>query len=370
MNKKILIAAAAVALAAVVGGVLWLAGTSPAVQFEKGRKAMLTGKLDEAEEYLAKVVAGAGDNEALGAEAMLNLGKCRMQRGDTVGAMGYMRDAALYGNREAHACYAGYLDADPEKGEEYMSYYTALNERWPDNSTYAARLARAHIYDTRYRDFDKAAELLQPFVTRTGGIRTSDVNAMAYAGLFMSMGAGGYAQSPEGASVIAMKCRSLLKGRLDDPDIDGFALEYLAGAELINKVYNSEDKVLENIGRALAYMRAAQKKEAALRSERYDIIVRWLEDVLDEAEKVQHSPHWWDRKPADWTAYSNETGFRYVGHTNLSGLVQSWGNNEYPTGWGCGVWTKDEPCAFIGKWNQGRMGQGLFINAIGQVSVR
>lgn len=369
MNKKIIIAGAVVAVVAVAGLGFWSAANSAGSMFEKGRKAMLTGNIEQAEVYLGKAAEKASVNTPLAAEARFYLGQCRIRQDDTEGGMGYMREAGLLGHKDAHYSYVDYLNADPKKSKDYISYFEELTKRNPDNAMYAAMLAKVYIFDSKHRDYDKAAKVLQPFVTRTGSVKTDDVNALAYASAIMSLGVGGYAESPEGASVLVMKCRRLAEGRLDDPAIDGFALLVLANAELINKAYNAEDKAIDNIARALAYLRAAQEKEPRL-VDRTANTVRWLEDFLDEHEKVQLSPMWWDRNPEDWTEFVNhDTGFKYIGHTNLSGLRQSWGNNEYPNGWGCGVWTKEHQ-AFIGKWSGGKIGHGLFVNSYGLITER
>lgn len=367
MNRKTIyiVSAAIVAVAMLAGICIWRNANSPQSNYEKARKAILTGDVDRAEEYFAKAAKAVDRDETLASEAMRGLAECRAQKGDTAGAVGHMRDAALHGNREAQACYATHLAAHPELLDEYIAYYTALNSREPENCSYAAMLAKPYIFNEAMQNYDKAGRLLQPFVTRSGGNRGADVNAMAFAAHLMAKGLGGYPESPEGAAILTQACRSMVKGHLDDPAIDADALRLLAAFELVDITFNSNGEMLENAARALSYLRATGGRDQYLGGVGMDNVIEWLEKFSDEKSNVNLSPNWWDRKPADWTQFANaDTGFKYVGHTNLSGVAHSWIETEYPTGWGYGAWT-NEHAAFIGKWENGRIKHGLYITPDG-----
>ena len=351
-SKLTVILAGAAALAAVIGFFVWLHATSATTLYSKGRYAMLTGRYDEAEDYMQRIVDKDG---AWHGDAYYALSQCRSHAGDSVMAVEYLRLAAVDGQREAMGAYEAYLEAHPALADAYVEYYKTKLAAAPEHCGYASKLAKMYLLDNRHVDPSAAAEVLQHFVSRAGTAeRGADVAAKALAARMMMHGQGGYAASPEGALMLVQSCRRELSGEGMMAKADGDVLKILGDFELLDLAYTPEAKMRENMSRALCYYREALERAVYADKHLLRRYIQWLDDILDEASKVQHSPMWWDRKPNDWTYFFNvQTVFRYTGHTTGSGDIHYHdGYPQYPVGWGCGAWTRDHEAA-VGKWGAG-----------------
>ena len=188
-SKLTVILAGAAALAAVIGFFVWLHATSATTLYSKGRYAMLTGRYDEAEDYMQRIVDKDG---AWHGDAYYALSQCRSHAGDSVMAVEYLRLAAVDGQREAMGAYEAYLEAHPALADAYVEYYKTKLAAAPEHCGYASKLAKMYLLDNRHVDPSAAAEVLQHFVSRAGTAeRGADVAAKALAARMMMHGQGG-----------------------------------------------------------------------------------------------------------------------------------------------------------------------------------
>lgn len=364
-KKTIFIIAGCVTLTLIV--VLIMAILTPSAQsyYEKGRRALLTGNYEEAQELLTKAIEKSEDTSlTLKSDALMSLAECSSRQGDSVKAIDYTRQAALLFNQQAQAVYGDYLDRHKELKEEFISYYSYLNKQSPQESRYAGKLAGKYLFDVEYgRNYDKAGELLLPFISKSGS-GSGDPNTVAYAAYLMALGEGGYPESPEAAMMLGGKCIGNVKSIIEDPTIDAEALLILGNLALAECASDTRSDMYDNVVKAGILYEAAEKADidGSLGGMPRQFINR-IDDFCAERQKVAVDPNWWDKNPNDWTRfYNHETGFRYLGHTNYSGYQGAFGGSEYPTGWGIGAWTKD--CqVFLGKWNAGKydIANGILI---------
>lgn len=362
--KTALISLGAVAAAIVL--ILWYRTTLPSYNYQEGRRAMLAGNYDEAIAHMQKVT-GARKFSEFEIPAIKALAQCHAAKGDSITAIAYTRAAALTIDRESIRAYDQWLTAHPDSTEQFESFYTKLLSIQSDG-TFAAKLALHYI---RKADYDKAAETLFPFVSRSGSEQfAANPDAKAVASVLLSRGMGGYVESPEAACTLAQSCRRRLNDT-DDIDVLPFTLIQFATLELVAPSFDKSDDPIACTNRARRYMKAAERLCGGNLSDLERTILTWLDDIMLESEKVQHSPLWWNRKPADWTAYDNDSGFRYAGHTNRSGDI-SWREGygvNHPVGWGIGTWNNTHQ-AFIGKWSGGEPLHGILVYPTGTVLVK
>lgn len=367
MKKSAIIFLGVAATTLVICGIcLLLYSNSSGVLYEKGLKALLTGRYDDAQEYMQRVV---DKNDARRGDAYYALAQCCAHQGDSVASADYLRLAALDLNRSAISEYLTYLDARPQLFEQYTQFIAEIHEKIPEDCQYASRLAKLYLYGAAASD--RAGELLQPFISQSGtDLGGADITAKALAAHLLLYGSGGYVQSPEAALFLAKSCRQLLTDSLSE--VDGDALYILGKLELVDLAYTPEANMLENLARARRYFKAINaSKTYSVNSAQLNEFIQWLDSFLDESARVQHSPSWWNRQPNDWTSFFNrESGFRYIGHTNGSG-DQSYNGftTEYPLGWGCGAWTREHNAA-VGKWgNNGHILKGIYVYRSGSVEL-
>lgn len=361
-KKTIFIIAGCIVAVALLGIVILMQKPSAQSCYEKGRHALLTGNYEEAQKYLNQAIEINKDKSpALDGEVLMSLAECSNRQGDSVQAIDYTRQAALKFNQDAQSIYGDYLDRHKELKNEFISYYSFLNGQSPQESKYAGKLARIYITDENYRDYNKAGELLMPFISKSGS-GDGDPNTIAYAACLLALGEGGYPESPEVAVMLGSKCIRNINSVIENPAADSEALFFLGNMALAECAYDANSNMYDNVVKAYMLYEAAIKNADGFRYDMLTKIITWLDDFRNEAQKVSIDPNWWDKKPNDWTRfYNHETGFRYLGHTNYSGYKGAYGGTEYPTGWGIGAWTK-EGNVFLGKWNAGNVDKGVYIH--------
>lgn len=359
MKKKILYVVAGVVAVVVVLVVVSLVSPSAEVSYNNGQHALLTGQYDKAREYLTKALKHSKNPDLTG-EILVSLGMCSLKEGKD-DWKDYMRQAALLQNRKGIAGYEEYLKQFPEQKQEYMAFYGEMASRNPGNSYYAAKLARMYLFDQDFVDISKAGSYLLPFVSQSGS-GSGGVNTLAYAAYLLGFGAGGYVESPESAIMQSGKCKKDIDRVLRDVDVDAEALNILGDMALAECAYESNSKLIENIVAAGRFYEAAAERANPQLKAAIVPKLNLIEEIRTEMSKVVISPNWWDKKPNDWTGFFNDqTGFRYVGHTNASGDIHApSGITEYPTGWGIGAWTKEKN-VFVGRWKNGQIDRGIWV---------
>lgn len=294
-------------------------------------------------------------NDARRGDAYYALAQCRAHQGDSVASADYLRLAAQDMNSDAASEYLAYLFDHPALGQEYVDFLTHMHEHSPEECLYAWRLAWVKLDSM---DYEAAGELLQPYVSFAGtALPGTPVEAKVLAAEMMCFGWGGYVQSPEGAVALATSCRNTL----EDTDLSVYSrgiIWRLGFFELMDLAYNPEPDIIENVQRAKRYISAAY--EGTNWENPYSPI---LDDYLDEASRVVINPLWWERRPQDWKSYTNDSGFRYIGHTVGSGNKNYHdGMPDLPYGTGCGVDNRQHVVS-IGKWggNPAHLQKGLII---------
>lgn len=355
MKKSAIIFLGVAATSLVICGIcLLLYSNSSGVLYEKGLKALLTGRYDDAQEYMQRVV---DKNDARRGDAYYALAQCEEHRGDTTAYLEYLHQAALDLNEQAAGEYLTYMESNPVLFEEYKNFLTRMHHISPDSYIYSWKLAYTKILS---QEFDSAAVLLQPYVSLSGtALPGAGVEAKILAAEMMLNSLGGYAESPEGAVMLANSCRNILA----DADLSAYPREILWGLgkfELLDLAYTPESNIAENVGRAKRYI-SAYYEGTPWENENPYIAV--LDDYLDEASRVAINPLWWERRPQDWKSYTNDSGFRYIGHTVGSGNINYHdGMPDRPYGKGCGIDNRQH-IVYIGKWggNPAVLQSGLII---------
>lgn len=138
--------------------------------------------------------------------------------------------------------------------------------------------------------------------------------------------------------------------------------------ELMDLAYTPKSNIIENISRAKRYFSASGEAMYSGYSHPYAAV---LEDYIDGASRARINPLWWERRPQDWKSYTNDSGFRYLGHTVGSGNINYHdGMPDRPQGIGCGVYTR-EHITYIGKWggSPAVLQSGLIIYPNGNVQL-
>lgn len=93
MKKSAIIFLGVAATSLVICGIcLLLYSNSSGVLYEKGLKALLTGRYDDAQEYMQRVV---DKNDARRGDAYYALAQCCAHQGDSVASYEYLHKAAL-----------------------------------------------------------------------------------------------------------------------------------------------------------------------------------------------------------------------------------------------------------------------------------
>lgn len=340
MKKSAIIFLGVAATSLVICGIcLLLYSNSSGVLYEKGLKALLTGRYDDAQEYMQRVV---DKNDARRGDAYYALAQCCAHQGDSVASYEYLHKAALDMNSDAAREYLVYLDGQPALGHEYVDFLTYMHEHSPEECLYAWRLAWVKLDSM---DYEAAGELLQPYVSFAGtALPGTPVEAKVLAAEMMCRGQGGYALSPEGAITLANSCQSALEER-DWSEINGWIFFRLGHLKLIELAYIPESDIIRNIGLAKRYFDAFTMRTGYTFGG-----IEMLDEYLNEASQVVINPLWWERRPQDWKSYSNDSGFRYIGHTVGSGNKNYHdGMPDRPQGMGCGVDNRSH-LVYIGKW--------------------
>lgn len=363
MKKSAIIFLGVAATSLVICGIcLLLYSNSSGVLYEKGLTAMLTGRYDEAQEYMQRVV---DKNDARRGDAYYALAQCEEHRGDTTAYLEYLHQAALDMNEQAAGEYLTYLESDWAANEEYVSFLTRMHELSPDNYTYAWKLAFRKMI---LQEFDTAAVLLQPYVSLSGtALPGAGVEAKILAAALMIHGQGGYVRSPEGAVMLANSCRNVMEDA-NLSEYDSVILSEFGMFELLDLAYTPESNIIENISRAKRYFSASGEAMQLGFPHPYAAV---LDDYLDEASRVAINPLWWERRPQDWKSYTNDSGFRYIGHTVGSGNKNYHdGMPDRPYGKGCGVDNRQH-IVYIGKWggNPAGLQSGLIIRPDGSIEL-
>lgn len=331
--------------------------------YEKGCRAMLAGRYDEALKLFNEIDIDTLSQSDLAGRVAADMANCYLKKGDSTAYVSNLRRAALLGNRDATTSLITYIESHHENISDYVGFYTALHNAVPSYGLYAARLAKVYLFDNKMKDYNKAATLLMPFVSRTGTKKDyPQVSEKAFAAYMLANGLGGYAESPEAAMYLVEECIKTFNSYKDDEEykMDADAIAILGDLELLreNRHYDNPDNAKKCYQYAIGH---TMFTDTSLLNAK----INCISDFISKRERVLIDPMWWDRKPDSWTSYVNNSGFSYIGHTSDSGTPKDKMQlSGYPTGPGYGCWTK-QFTAFIGNWSNGNPTKGLFISTDG-----
>lgn len=348
--------------------VTFVACTSSEKIYNDACEAKLLGQNDKAIQLYEQLIE-KGNSDFL-ADAYFELAECYVQVDSVEKSINAYKEAAMLNHFRAVKVYGDLLLCLKDKVSEHIELYSALLQLEPDNDYYAAMLAKPYIFNIHVMNKERAAQLMMPFVNKSGTITNYNVHptGLAFVAHMLANGSGEYVKSTESALNLVEKARKYKPYSEKDMSIDPDALNILGNFELITDHYmyaiNSD-----NIDRALAYY-----KEAVVNHSQYETEeminkkITIMEDFLVEKSKVKIDCNWWDREPGDWITYSNDGGFTYIGHTSDSDAMTGYPLSGLPTGWGYGVWEKEHE-AFVGKWKNGKPMKGLYVNSRGETSL-